>query len=99
VKDRKISRPQSGEDPLSTAIRWTSDWNCPISHLRKAEADLVAARERIKRQEELMSPLQEHGHDTSTAQSVLQTMRDTLTLMEEHRALILDGLAAKSARS
>jgi hypothetical protein len=75
------------------------DQRLELSHLSKAEADIAGARERIQRQEALIAHLREHGHDISTAQSLLQTMRDTLILMEEHRALILDELSTMKGRS
>ena len=62
-------------------------------HLRKAEADIAAARERIERQSELMTQMSAHGHDTTTAQELLQTMRETLAVMEQHREAILQELA------
>jgi hypothetical protein len=63
-----------------------------LRHLRRADADIAAARSRIERQLELVGRLQEHGHDAETARSVLQTMRETLQLMEDHRELILKEL-------
>jgi hypothetical protein len=62
-------------------------------HLRRAEADIVAARERIERQGALVARLQDHGHDTATARAFLETMHDTLVAMEEHRQTILKELA------
>lgn len=74
------------------------DWRSEVAHLQKAEADIAEARVRIRRQEELVARLREHGLDISTAQSVLETMRDTLNAMEGHRQLILDHLASIKVR-
>jgi hypothetical protein len=70
------------------------DQRSELSHLRKAEKDIADARARIKRQEQLVAHLEKDGHGTDTARSLLQTMRDTLSVMEEHRRLILDQLTA-----
>ena len=59
-----------------------------LTHLRKAEEDIVKASERIDRQLDLIARLREGGHDLTTANAVLATMRDTLTVMKEHRELI-----------
>jgi hypothetical protein len=69
------------------------DQQTELAHLNKAEADIAKARERIKRQEELVDRLND-SQDSSTARSVLLTMRETLKLMEDHRELILGQLAA-----
>jgi hypothetical protein len=62
-------------------------------HLRKAEADIAEAHARIERQRTLLARLEMQGHDTATAKSVLQTMHETLALMEQHRRLILQELS------
>jgi len=64
------------------------------SHLHKADADNADARARVRRQEELLARLEKDGHKADAARSLLQTMRETLNVMEEHRRLILDRLAA-----
>lgn len=64
-----------------------------LVHLRKAEVDIANACERIERQRELIARLQEHGHDLTAANSFLQTMRDLLAAMEEHRRLIVSELS------
>jgi hypothetical protein len=69
------------------------DQQTELAHLHKAEADITKARERIRRQEELVARLND-SRDSSTARSVLLTMRETLRLMEDHRELILEQLAA-----
>jgi predicted outer membrane protein len=70
------------------------DQRAELAHLHKAEEDISGARARIERQEQLVARLQKDGHSTDTARSLLQTMRDTLSVMEEHRRLILEQLAA-----
>jgi urease gamma subunit len=59
-----------------------------LEHLRKADANIAAALERIKRQTSLVAQLMESGQDTATATSVLQTMRNTLAAMQQHRRII-----------
>jgi hypothetical protein len=64
-----------------------------LRHLHKAEEDISKARERIDRQRELIARLHEDGHDLTTANTLLQTMCDTLTVMKEHRELIMKELS------
>jgi hypothetical protein len=64
-----------------------------LQHLRQADAGIFEARGRVWRQMELVMRFEKHGHDASAAKSVLQTMRDTLRLMEDHRAMIIRELA------
>jgi hypothetical protein len=64
-----------------------------LEHLRKANEDIANAHVRIDRQCELVARLQEHGHDPTMAESVLQTMRDSLAAMEEHHRLIVSELS------
>jgi hypothetical protein len=65
-------------------------------HLRKANADIAKAHDCVERQRLLVARLQDHGHDTTTAIAVLQTMRETLHAMEQHRQTILKELSAQS---
>jgi hypothetical protein len=39
--------------------------------------------------------MSEHGHDTTLAEAVLQTMQTTLDRMQEHRELIKKAIAAE----
>jgi hypothetical protein len=64
-----------------------------LDHLQKADVDLAKGRERVERQLELITRLTEHGHDVTAANSLLQTMRETLAVMEEHRRAILQELS------
>jgi hypothetical protein len=59
-----------------------------FEHLRKADATIAAALERIERQSSLVAQLAQSGHETAIAASLLQTMRDTLEAMEQHRLMI-----------
>jgi len=61
-------------------------------HLRKAETEIAQGRDRIERQTQLIARLAADGHDVTTAQSLLQTMRETLAAMEQHRQLIVSEL-------
>ena len=65
-----------------------------LKHLRKADANIAQARERVVRQARLIKNLSSRGQDTSAGQSFLETMHCTLSVMEEHRLLILRELAA-----
>jgi hypothetical protein len=62
-------------------------------HLRMAEADLAQGEKRIERQRQLIERLAAHGHDVTTAKSILETMYETLEVMKEHRDAILKELA------
>jgi hypothetical protein len=66
-------------------------------HLRKAEANIAQGRDRTERQTLLVARLEVHGHDVTAANSVLQTMRQTLAVMEDHRRLILSELRGHQA--
>jgi hypothetical protein len=57
--------------------------------LEKADRDIEAARRRIAQQRSVVKKLEELGGDVSTAMSLLQTLQDVLSAMEEHRVLIM----------
>jgi hypothetical protein len=59
-----------------------------LEHLRQADAHIAAARDRVERQTVLVARLMECGHETTAAKSVLETMRDTLVVMQEQRRII-----------
>ena len=61
-------------------------------HLRKAEADIAEAQDRIAKQRALIVKLREDGHDTRTAEKLLHTMLQSLEAMEGHRIVILEML-------
>jgi hypothetical protein len=62
-------------------------------HLRKADTDIAEARQRIERQHALVAHMAGNGHDTAMAKELLQTMRETLVAMEEHRDQIIKELS------
>jgi hypothetical protein len=62
------------------------------SHLERAERDVADAHRRIARQRELIRALQASGHDTATAEAVLQSLTVTAEAMENHRRIILEEL-------
>jgi hypothetical protein len=62
-------------------------------HLRKAEAGIAQAIDRIERQRQLIERMAADGHDVTTATSMLQTMQETLDVMKQHRQAILKELA------
>jgi hypothetical protein len=64
-----------------------------LTHLRNAEDGIVRAQDRIDRQYELIARLRNHGHDATTANALLQTMRETLAVMHEHREHIMKALS------
>jgi hypothetical protein len=68
------------------------DRETELEHLRKAEAGIAKAHERIEHQEAILATLKEGGHDLTTAMTLLETMRETLTAMQQHRQLILQEL-------
>ena len=59
-----------------------------FEHLRRADATIAAALERVERQTSLVAQLRDSGHETVTAASVLKTMHDTLAVMQQHRQII-----------
>jgi hypothetical protein len=72
-----------------------------LKALDKADADIKAANERIKRQSALVIELQHDGHDVSTAMNLLRLLRDTAAVMIEHREIIagqIERLNAKEHR-
>jgi hypothetical protein len=68
------------------------DRDVELEHLRKADADIADARERVARQVRLIARIEDAGRDTATARSLLETMRRTLTAMETNRRIILGAL-------
>jgi len=63
-----------------------------LDHLKKAEADIAEAQDRIAKQRALIEKLREDGHDTRTAEKLLHTMLQSLEAMEGHRIVILEML-------
>ena len=69
------------------------DRTSELEHLRMADANIAAARDRIERQISIVTRLTEGGHEVTTAQAILQTMMNTLNAMEEHRRAIEKEIA------
>ena len=57
--------------------------------LVKADDDSDAGRQRLYRQQELLSHLDADGHDTILATRLLTLLQDSLTEWERHRVLII----------
>jgi hypothetical protein len=72
------------------------DRTSELKHLRMADANIAAARDLIERQISIVTRLTEGGHEVATAQEILQTMRNTLEAMEEHRRSIKKEIARSS---
>jgi hypothetical protein len=64
-----------------------------LRHLEKAQTDIAKGRKRIERQIQLVERLGRDGHDQSTATALLETMLQTLAVMEEHRLIIVKELS------
>ena len=58
-------------------------------HLAQADRHINEAETRISRQEIAIAERARTGRGTTAASSLLQTMRDTLALMHEHRKILL----------
>jgi hypothetical protein len=60
-------------------------------HLQEAERHIEEAEQRIARQRERVAALTRGGHHkaAAAADSILQTMIETLETLEEHRRIIL----------
>lgn len=67
-----------------------------LEDLKLADEHIREAEERIDKQEALVQHLAADGHDTSNAEALLQTFRDTLTTYLDHRKLIIKKLDAQS---
>ena len=62
--------------------------------LAQAEQHIVVGRERLARQVRLVERLADRGHGTSTAELLSREMGRSLRLMRQHRAYLLDQMAA-----
>jgi len=60
--------------------------------LKKADADIRRATKAVLAQDRIVRELIIHNHDTSTAQALLETMQDTLSVLEVHRSQIARNL-------
>jgi hypothetical protein len=58
--------------------------------LRVANRDIAEAKERIKRQTDLIENLRQDGHDIKSALALLAVMQETLQTMQQHRDMIAE---------
>jgi hypothetical protein len=61
--------------------------------LVQADRHIAQAEAHIARQLELIRTMSRRGHDTTVAEAMLQTVRETRGLMQDHRRRILAALA------
>lgn len=71
----------------------TLDRDVEERHLKEAERLIAEAETRMKKHELLLHDLRQDSHDTKEGERLLLGMRDTLRIMQEHRALIVDTIA------
>jgi len=64
-------------------------------HLAQAIRHIARAEEMVTEQRDLIERMAEHGHDTTLAEAVLNTMQNSLDQMHEHRAMIERAIAAE----
>ena len=64
-------------------------------HLVQANRHIARAQDMVSEQHALIERMAEHGHDTTLAEAVLETMRTTLDRMHEHRELIEKAIASE----
>jgi hypothetical protein len=67
--------------------------------LEKAERDIAAAEHRVGEQALRVEGLRQSGHDTKKAEWLLESMRQTATLLHEHRELIVRQIGRIKARN
>ncbi len=61
--------------------------------LARTEQQIVAAEGRLCRQMQLIATLAAQGQDTAAAEALLRVIEQSLALMHEHRAMLLQELA------
>lgn len=61
-------------------------------HLAKAERDIAEGERRITRQMLLIERMHQEGHDTTEAERLLLSLRETLAEWQAHREKILQEL-------
>ncbi|WP_084731291.1 hypothetical protein [Microvirga vignae] len=66
-------------------------------HLAKAECDIAEGERRITSQMLLIERMRRDGHDTSEAEKLLRTLRETLAAWQAHREAILLELERHNA--
>ena len=62
-------------------------------HLAKAESDIAEGERRITQQTELIERLRRDDHNVGEAETLLETLRQTLRTWQDHRDLILVTIA------
>jgi hypothetical protein len=63
-------------------------------HLAQAMRHIARAEEMVVEQRGLIDRMAQHGHDTTLAVAVLNTMQNSLDRMHEHRVMIERAIAA-----
>ena len=63
-------------------------------HLAQAVWHIAQAEERVRGQRALVDRLAGRGEDAKVAGNLLETMRVSLALMQQHRAMIESAIAA-----
>jgi len=64
-------------------------------HLVQAIRHIARAEEMVVEQRGLIDRMAQHGHDTTLAEAVLNTMQNSLDRMQEHRDMIERAIAAE----
>ena len=65
-------------------------------HLAESNRHIAEATQRIILHRQRLTELERDGHDTSRSRDLLETMRETLTLMQTHRRQIERALATET---
>jgi hypothetical protein len=68
------------------------DRDMVLRHLAEAERHIAQGETHLAKQSALIAELERHGHDTSGAQAVFTTMRETRALRQQNRERILREL-------
>jgi hypothetical protein len=67
--------------------------------LAEADRHIQEAEERIAHQEKVLEQLKRGGHDFEKAQEVLKTLMETLSVMKDHRQIVLSKLHHRTDQS
>jgi hypothetical protein len=70
------------------------DKDVELSHLALADRHIAEGIARIVKQETLIDRLQSSGHELATAHRLLRALQGGMIGMQQHRALIVQALAA-----
>jgi hypothetical protein len=63
------------------------------NHLAQAISHIAQGEQRVREQRALVARLADHGHDTTLAELLLDTMQTSLNRMNDHRQLIEQAIA------